>query len=170
MAKRKNKKLKVSVSLSRLAHAGFGDCTYYKDQFGKMVKLYLTRLGISTRLQNTLSIKVHVRKSTMKRNTLGSCTIPLNGSKASREFKITLRHGQPFFNQLQTLAHELCHVAQQVTGRLQLRVWSSDNQTHVRWEGKELGVYLKDVSYDDAPWEHEAQKFAEEQYKRIFNK
>ena len=67
MPKRKNKKLKVSVSLSRLSHAGFGDCSFHKDQFGKMVKLYLTRLGISTRLQNTLSIKVHVRKSTMKK-------------------------------------------------------------------------------------------------------
>ena len=151
MKRRKNKKLKVSVSLSRLAHAGFGDCSFHKDQFAKMTELYLTRLGISKRLQNTLSIKIHVRKSTLKANTLGTCTIPLNGSKASKEFKITLLHGQSLFNQLQTLAHELCHVAQQVTGRLQLRVWSTDNQTHVRWEGKELGVYLKDVKYDDAP-------------------
>ena len=170
MKRRKNKKLKVSVSLSRLAHAGFGDCSFHKDQFAKMTELYLTRLGISKRLQNTLSIKIHVRKSTLKANVLGACTIPLNGSKASKEFKITLLHGQNFYNQLQTLAHELCHVAQQVSGRLQLRVWSTDNQTHVRWEGKELGVYLKDVKYDDAPWEHEATKFAQDQYNRIFNK
>ena len=113
---------------------------------------------------------MHVRKSTLKANTLGTCTIPLNGSKASKEFKITLLYGQDWYNQLQTLAHELCHVAQQVSGRLQLRVWSTDNQTHVRWEGKELGVYLKDVKYDDAPGEHEATKFAKEQYNRIFNK
>ena len=56
MKRRKNKKLKVSVSLSRLAHAGFGDCSFHKDQFAKMTELYLTRLGISKRLQNTLSI------------------------------------------------------------------------------------------------------------------
>ncbi len=31
MAKRKNKKLKVSVSLSRLAHAGFGDLVSLPD-------------------------------------------------------------------------------------------------------------------------------------------
>ena len=37
-------------------------------------------------------------------------------------------------------------------------------------EGFLLGVYLKDVKYDDAPWEHEATKFAKEQYNRIFNK
>ena len=166
MKRRKNKKLKVSVSLPRLSVVHGNTNDFYE----KAVKLYLTRLGISKRLQNTLSIKVHVRKSTLKANTLGTCTIPLNGSKASKEFKITLLYGQDWYSQLQTLAHELCHVAQQVSGRLQLRVWSSDNQTHVRWEGKELGVYLKDVKYDDAPWEHEATKFAKEQYNRIFNK
>ena len=166
MKRRKNKKLKVSVSLPRLSVVHGNTNDFYE----KAVKLYLTRLGISKRLQNTLSIKVHVRKSTLKANTLGTCTIPLNGSKASKEFKITLLYGQDWYNQLQTLAHELCHVAQQVSGKLQLRVWSSDNKTHVRWEGKELGVYLKDVKYDDAPWEHEATKFAKEQYNRIFNK
>ena len=128
MRKKKNKKLKVSVSLPRLSVVHGNTNDFYE----KAVKLYLTRLGISTRLQNTLSIKVHVRKSTLKANTLGTCTIPLNGSKASKEFKITLLYGQDWYNQLQTLAHELCHVAQQVTGRLQLRVWSTDNQTHVR--------------------------------------
>ena len=168
MKRRKNKKLKVSVSLPRLSSGDIGLCS--KESYEKMVGVYLTRLGISKRLQNTLSIKVHVRKSTLKANTLGTCTIPLNGSKASKEFKITLLHGQSLFNQLQTLAHELCHVAQQVTGRLQLRVWSTDNQTHVRWEGKELGVYLKDVAYEDAPWEHEAIKFAEEQRNYILGK
>ena len=166
MKRRKNKKLKVSVSLPRLSVVHGNTNDFYE----KAVKLYLTRLGISKRLQNTLSIKVHVRKSTLKANVLGACTIPLNGSKASKEFKITLLYGQDWYNQLQTLAHELCHVAQQVSGRLQLRVWSTDNQTHVRWEGKELGVYLKDVKYDDAPWEHEATKFSQDQYNRIFNK
>ena len=170
MKRRKNKKLKVSVSLSRLAHAGFGDCSFHKDQFAKMTELYLTRLGISKRLQNTLSIKLHLRRSVLKANTLGTCTIPLNGSKASKSFKIVLASNRSFIDQLQTLAHELCHVAQQVTGRLQCRVWSTDNQTHVRWEGKELGVYLKDIAYEDAPWEHEAIKFAEEQRDYIYGK
>ena len=170
MKRRKNKKLKVSVSLSRLAHAGFGDCSFHKDQFAKMTELYLTRLGISKRLQNTLSIKLHLRRSVLKANTLGTCTIPLNGSKASKSFKIVLASNSSFIDQLQTLAHELSHVAQQVTGRLQCRVWSTDNQTHVRWEGKELGIYLKDIAYEDAPWEHEAIKFAEEQRNYILGK
>jgi len=168
MRKKKNKKLKVSVSLPRLSSGDIGLCS--KESYEKMVGVYLTRLGISKRLQNTLSIKLHLRRSVLKASTLGTCTIPLNGSKASKSFKIVLASNRSFIDQLQTLAHELCHVAQQVTGRLQLRVWSTDNQTHVRWEGKELGVYLKDVKYDDAPWEHEAIKFAEEQRNYILGK
>ncbi|HBY68577.1 MAG TPA: hypothetical protein DEG69_13020 [Flavobacteriaceae bacterium] len=168
MKRRKNKKLKVSVSLPRLSSGEIGLSS--KESYEKMVSVYLARLNISKRLQNTLSIKVHIRRSVLKTNTLGSCTIPLNGSKASKSFKIVLSSKRSFIDQLQTLAHELCHVAQQVTGRLQCRVWSTDNQTHVRWEGKELGVYLKDVAYEDAPWEHEATKFAEEQRKNIFRK
>ena len=169
MRKKKNKKLKVSVSLPRLSYTSWVRVSP-KESYEKMVPIYLSRLGISTRLQNTLSIKIHIRRSVLKASTLGTCTIPLNGSKASKNFKIVLAANLSLFEQLQTLAHELCHVAQQVTGRLQLRVWSTDNQTHVRWEGKELGVYLRDVKYDDAPWEHEATKFAKEQYNRIFNK
>ena len=168
MRKKKNKKIKVSVSLPRLSSGDIGLCS--KESYEKMVGVYLTRLGISKRLQNTLSIKLHLRRSVLKASTLGTCTIPLNGSKASKSFKIVLASNRSFIDQLQTLAHELCHVAQQVTGRLQLRVWSTDNQTHVRWEGKELGVYLKDVKYDDAPWEHEAIKFAEEQRNYILGK
>ena len=168
MKRRKNKKLKVSVSLPRLSSGDIGLCS--KESYEKMVGVYLTRLGISKRLQNTLSIKLHLRRSVLKVNTLGTCTIPLNGSKASKSFKIVLASNRSFIDQLQTLAHELCHVAQQVTGRLQCRVWSTDNQTHVRWEGKELGVYLKDIAYEDAPWEHEAIKFAEEQRNYILGK
>jgi len=168
MKRRKNKKLKVSVSLPRLSSGDIGLCS--KESYEKMVGVYLTRLGISKRLQNTLSIKLHLRRSVLKANTLGTCTIPLNGSKASKSFKIVLSSNRSFIDQLQTLAHELCHVAQQVTGRLQCRVWSSDNQTHVRWEGKELGVYLKDIAYEDAPWELEAIKFAEEQRNYILGK
>ena len=53
MKRRKNKKLKVSVSLPRLSVVHSNTNEFYE----KAVKLYLTRLGISKRLQNTLSIK-----------------------------------------------------------------------------------------------------------------
>jgi len=51
MRKRKNKKLKVSVSLPRLSDPIIGNNS---EQFEKAVGFYLTKLGLSKRLQNTL--------------------------------------------------------------------------------------------------------------------
>ena len=166
MKRRKNKKLKVSVSLPRLSDPIIGNNS---EQFEKAVGFYLTKLGVSKRLQNTLSVKVHIRKTTLGKSTLGTCDIPLNGSKSTKDFKIVLFRDLPFHSQLSILAHELCHVAQQVSGRLQLRRWSSDGKKHVRWEGKDLGEYLVDVAYEDAPWEKEANAFAKKAYANIFN-
>ena len=162
--KRKNKKLKVSVSLPRMS---FDPVGYYVEDLEKAVKFFLTELGVSTRLQNTLNIKVHVRKTVLKKDALGSCSVLNNGSQATKDYRILLTDDAPHFSQLQTLAHECVHVEQQVRGRLQRRVWSSDGQTHVRWDGKELGVWLQDVSYADAPWEIEA-RAKEEKLTRAF--
>ena len=166
MRKKKNKKLKVSVSLPRLSELEFSNA----DKFEQAVSFYLTELGVSKRLQNTLSVKVHIRKTTLGKSTLGSCDILLNGSKATKDFKIVIRWDMPFYSQLSTLAHECAHIAQQVSGRLQVRRWSSDGKKHVRWEGKDLGEYLVDVSYEDAPWEKEAFAFGKKAYENIFKK
>tara|TARA_R100000234_G_C4933312_1_gene149497 strand:+ start:54 stop:563 length:510 start_codon:yes stop_codon:yes gene_type:complete len=166
MRKKRNKKLKVSVSLPRLSALEFSNA----DKFEEAVGFYLTKLGVSKRLQNTLSVKVHIRKTTLGKSTLGTCNIPLNGSKSTKDFKIVLLWDLPFYSQLSTLAHECAHIAQQVSGRLQLRRWSSDGKEHVRWEGKDLGEYLVDVSYEDAPWEKEAHAFGKKAYFNIFKK
>jgi len=71
--------------------------------------------------------------------------------------------------QAKDYASNSMNVAQQVSGRLQLRRWSSDGKKHVRWEGKDLGEYLVDVAYEDAPWEKEANAFAKKAYANIFN-
>ena len=146
--KRKNKKLKIQVSLPRLS--------WVENNYENAVKFFLKELNISTRLQNTLSIKVHIRRTVLAKGTLGTCSLTNNGSNSTKDFKIVLAEDRTYFQQLQTLAHECVHVEQSCKNRLQTRVWSSDNQTHVRWEGKELGVYMQDVSYEDAPWEIEA--------------
>jgi len=144
----RKKKLKIQVSLPRLS--------WVENNYENAVKFFLKELNISTRLQNTLSIKVHIRKTVLKKNILGNCSILTNGSSSTKEFKIILREDRSYFEQLQTLAHECVHIEQACKNRLQLRVWSSDKRTHARWEGKECGVYLQDIAYEDAPWEIEA--------------
>ena len=155
----RKKQLKIHVSLPRLS--------WVENNYENAVKFFLKELNISTRLQNTLSIKVHIRKTVLSKDTLGECTVLNNGSQATKDYKIILNDNLPFADQLQTLAHECVHVEQQVRGRLQRRVWSSDGQTHVRWDGKELGVWMQDVSYADAPWEIEA-RAKEEKLTRAF--
>jgi len=146
--KKRNKKLNVSVSLPRLS--------WVENNYEDAVKFFLNELKISTRLQNTLSIKVHIRRTVLAKDTLGTCNLTNNGSISTKDFKIVLAEDQPYFQQLRTLAHECAHVEQSCKNRLQTRVWSSDGRLHVRWEGKELGVWMQDVSYEDAPWEIEA--------------
>jgi len=158
--KRKNKKLKINVSLPRLS--------WVQNNYKDAVKFFLNELNISARLQNTLNIKIHIRKTVLKKNVLGNCNLENNGSLSTKDFKITLTDDRSYFQQLKTLAHECAHVEQACRNRLQVRVWSSDNQTHVRWEGKELGVYLRDVSYEDAPWEIEARKLEDKLVKAFY--
>ena len=135
--KKRNKKLNVSVSLPRLS--------WVENNYEDAVKFFLNELKISTRLQNTLSIKVHIRKTVLAKYVSGSCNLTNNGSISTRDFKIVLAEDQPYFQQLRTLAHECAHVEQSCKNRLQTRVWSSDGRLHVRWEGKELGVAPNDV-------------------------
>jgi hypothetical protein len=159
--KRKNKKLKIQVSLPRLS--------WVENNYENAVKFFLNELKISTRLQNTLNIKVHIRKTVLAKNVLGNCNITNNGSISTKDFKITLSSDRTYSQQLQTLAHECVHIEQACKNRLQTRVWSSDNQTHVRWEGEEQGVWMKDVSYEDAPWEIEARNLQEKLVRKFYS-
>ena len=161
MRKKRNKKLKIQVSLPRLS--------WVENNYEDAVKFFLNELNISTRLQNTLNIKVHIRRTVLAKNVLGNCNIVNNGSVSTKDFKITLSSDNTYSQQLETLAHECVHVEQACKNRLQTRVWSSDNQTHVRWEGKEQGVWMKDVSYEDAPWEIEARNKQEELVRKFYS-
>ena len=147
----RRKKLKINVSMPRNSWDNGRTA-----KLEKAVKFFLNKLNVSTRLQNTLNIKVHVRKTVLDKDTLGNCTVALNGCNATKDFTIILDDNQSHHQNLETLAHECVHIEQQITKRFQLRVWSSDKKTHVRWEGKECGIYLQDIPYHQAPWEFEA--------------
>jgi hypothetical protein len=143
----RKKKLKLQVSLPRNER----NIELVQD-IEKAAKFFLDKL-ISKRLQNTLSIKIHVRKTTLGADVNGVHFSDANGCDRQREHKIVLRDND--WNMFETLAHELVHVQQSASKRLQYRYWKSDHQLHVRWEGKELGKKNL-IPYRQRPWEVEA--------------
>ena len=125
------------------------------DDLTEATKFFLGEL-ISKRLQNTLKIKIHVRKTTVKKkwgdNCQGVHLANAKGSDPEKNHKIIIDHTADIFK---TLAHELVHVKQIATKQYQQRWWKSDNELHTRWEGKELGPKRR-IPYRQRPWEIEA--------------
>ena len=120
---------------------------------------------MSSRLANLLEIRIEVRSSKLENGTLACAWLPTNGSSASRSFTIVLHRERPLLHQLFDLAHELVHVAQAASGRLQYRR-RKDGKTYVRWEGEDLGA-LQEIPYWDRPWEEEAHRMEEELFRKF---
>jgi len=125
------------------------------DDLTEATNLFLNEL-VSKRLQNTLKIKIHVRKTTVKKSFGQSCdgfhTVTPSGSNPEKDHKIVIDQSSNIF---EVLAHELVHVKQIATKQYQKRWWKSDNELHTRWEGKELGP-KRHIPYRQRPWEIEA--------------
>lgn len=141
--------MKVQLSMPRLTR---------DDRFEKLIleaTQFFAKELMSARMMNTIKIKIDVRKTTLDKNTYGQVTSKCMGSVRQKEFRITLQYNRMDSDILTTLAHEMIHVEQIVSGRLQYRYWKSDHQLHARWEGKELGV-KSHIPYEQQPWEIEA--------------
>ena len=122
----------------------------------RAARFFLSEL-MSTRLANTLAIRIEVRATKLDDGTAACAFLPTNGSAASKEFTVVLHRERSLADQLADLAHELVHVQQAASGRLQYRKWKSDGKLHARWEGAELGV-LAELPYLTRPWEVEARQ------------
>jgi hypothetical protein len=120
----------------------------------KATRYFASKL-MSTRMMNTLSLRIEVRSTTLPKNAIGVCTGKVNGSKSTKNFKIELQRDMPIGKQIETLAHEVVHVWQKASNTLQFRQWKSDGQVHIRWNGNEMGL-TDDIKYIDRPWELEA--------------
>jgi len=121
----------------------------------KNAVLYFGKVLMSTRMCNTLNIRIELRSTKLKKNTLGICTSENNGSKSSKSFTIIIQRELPLIDKIETVAHEMVHVYQQSINKLQIRKWKSDDLFHVRWDGKDKGV-LESVPYMEQEWEKEA--------------
>lgn len=124
---------------------------------------------MSVRMMNTIKIKIDVRKTTLSKHTWGQVIHKCMGSQRQKEFRITLDYNRFESDILRTLAHEMIHVQQIVSGRLQYRYWKSDGQLHARWEGKELGVQSH-IPYEEQPWEIEAYENQEKLFRKYYFK
>jgi len=159
------KKMKLNVSLPRLS----ADETF-KNKLSVATRFFLDELNVSVRMQNTLNVKINVRKTVLKRYTYGTCTIKANGSQSTKDYTIILSDNFNEFDQLLTLAHECVHIEQQVTKRLQIRKWSSDKKVHAIWNNVEMGEYLVDVPYEEAGWEIEAREKEDALVRKFYSK
>lgn len=125
-------------------HEILEDATRY---FGKML--------MSTRMCNTLNIRVELRASKLDKDTLGQCSTISMGSKANKDFTVLMQRDVDINKQLMILAHEMVHVAQKATNVLQYRLWKSDRKYHARWNGFDMGL-SDSIPYYERPWEREA--------------
>jgi hypothetical protein len=126
----------------------------YHETLEAAIRFYASQL-MTTRMSNTLTVRVEVRATKLTDGNLATVAIATNGSRPTKTFKIILDRERSLSDQVGDLAHEMAHVAQAATGRYQLRRWKSDLKVHARWEGKELGL-LDDQPYWTRPWEVEA--------------
>ena len=134
----------------------------------KAVDFYGKEL-MTTRMFNTLKIKVHVRKTVLKRGVSGAVINNCKGSIKQNEYLITLDYKAFTADMLRTLAHEMVHVMQIATKKLQYRYWKSDRRLHFRWNGEEMGV-LANFPYKNQPHEIEAREKEEDLFKRFYLK
>lgn len=116
---------------------------------------YMAGLLISTRMKNSLDIRLEMRSSKLGKDVSGVCSSIANGSASSKEFTITIKRDDDINEQLLTLAHELVHVWQKCQNTLQVRRWKSDGEVHVRWAGVDAGKH-EEIPYREQPWEKEA--------------
>ncbi|WP_210499138.1 hypothetical protein [Vibrio crassostreae] len=116
---------------------------------------YMASLLMSTRMKNSLDIRLEMRSSKLGKDVSGVCSSIANGSASSKEFTITIKRDDDINEQLSTLAHELVHVWQKCQNTLQVRRWKSDGEVHIRWAGVDAGKQDK-IPYREQPWEKEA--------------
>jgi hypothetical protein len=74
----------------------------------------------------------------------GGC-IDMEDDGEYHQFEIDINNKQPLGEMVATLFHEMKHVEQTATGRLDQTIWE--------------GVSHKDTPYEDRPWEKEAYEF-----------
>jgi hypothetical protein len=118
--------------------------------------MYFASVLMSTRMVNTLNIRLELRKTTLAKEQAGVAYRDTKGSFSQKKHQIVIRYKEgATTDMLTTLAHEMFHVKQFALNELQLRYWKTDRKLHARWKGAEMGA-VDEISYIKRPWEIEA--------------
>lgn len=117
-----------------------------KLDMSNAIKFYLEKLNISKEIPLTINIILSNLEECQ-----GMIEVDDNENYIPEEFSITLNTTNPRDPLLQTLAHEIVHLKQYVTGELEM-----NNNKYV-WKGK-LWKEPSDAddAYFDSPWEIDA--------------
>lgn len=118
-------------------------------QLKRAVGFYANRLGISQYLQSKITIFLHIENKEF--GYQGMCWW-FDDPVRPKEYKIqVLKNNKK--EMFSTLAHEMVHVKQYVTGQLRDLVSQKDL---VVWEGVRKTAIISGEGYESQPWEAEA--------------
>lgn len=118
---------------------------------------------VSKRLAESLEITIEINRNLFKETgTLGNCGLE-DDARSPKYFIIELNYGgaNTMDELIQTLCHELVHVAQYA----QRRMRCLSGSYAVAW-GKDH-YNTQDIAYDDRPWEIEAFELEEMLYSKV---
>jgi hypothetical protein len=104
---------------------------------------------MSSRLYPKLEIDIQLTSKLFKEDGVIGDVIWEDRNHKPRWFTMRVDTGVSKRRMLETIAHEMVHIAQFATGRLV----ELDRTRYHRWEGK---IYKKQLNYWDRPWEIEA--------------
>lgn len=107
---------------------------------------------MTKRLKKTIIIDIYIVKDLIYKNMLWGDVGPEDEDQSPKIFKLRLNYSgiKSFEKLMETLSHELVHLAQFATRRL---YYFSDGDT-ARFDGQRYS--LDDTEYEDRPWEIEA--------------
>jgi hypothetical protein len=135
---------------------------YSHEDYVKACRAMMLTL-MSVRMVNTLKIRLEMRKTGWGKSVeddeivAATAFTPPIGSVASKNHIIRLRRDWSLRENLEHMAHEVVHIYQYATNKLQYRLWSSDRKYHVRYAGQEMGE-RDAIPYRERPWEIEARE------------
>ena len=112
---------------------------------------------IADQLDGMDKARVHIAVMNMRRGSLGKAMEKGHPQGRDGWYTIQVKKDMPFLEKIVTLAHELVHVSQFVTGRLGILDTAKGVDGFIVWEGSQLdALALRRMTYKDRPWEIEA--------------
>jgi len=128
-----------------------------RQEVERIVRFMASKL-MSTRMANTLSIRVEMRASKLKGTMLGCVVHNASGDyswKNRKDYRIVVRRDLDTPKLAEVIAHEMVHVKQYAQRELRKRYHSTEKAWRQFWMGQEVP---RSTPYLDLPWEIEARK------------